>query len=295
MLFCINIFFISFANAAVVPSADQYPEKLAPIKSTKSFLRVLPLITFYDVAKDTTYNWWSEFETQSVDARKHSEQMLRVLGFGQSKTIRFLNPYARGIQLRGNLKKTNLTSAELLEISTSLDVGMVIVGDVTMDKSPVILDGQRLKINLQILQAPSFAPVGEVMRVMDLYALDYNKLVDEGGDVWLTVRTSLENKITEKLTVRKTPLKLELVVTGHLDQEQMQKFQSLLKQQLPNIKESAKSFIDNDSFGIFVEYAGQNVQGLSEELRGIRVEGFMTQVVSSTNSQVIFDVRPIKQ
>lgn len=269
--------------------------KSSPVKKNKKEVSVLPLITFYDVQKDATYNWWSEMDTESVDARKHSEQLVRAFGKDNGKIIKFLDPYAKNVKFRANLQKTILAGAELLEITKDLGTELVLSGDVVIDSSPVLLEGQRLKISLLILRAPAFNKVGEIYRVVDVYGSDYTQMLEVGSEVWSDLRLAIEKQIEEYKPPQQTSEKLELIVNGTFDHQQLERFRRFLKGTISNIKETSTGFLERDSFGIFVEYSGKGSEGLSKELREVKLEGFMTQVVSSTNSQVIFDVRPVNK
>lgn len=260
-------------------------------ESRRKEVNILPLITFYDVEKDTTYNWWSEQDTLSPEARKHSENLLKSLAKENGKVIHFFDPYARNIKFRENLQKTILSSEELAAISKDLNVELILTGDVIFEKSTVIAEGSRIKVRLKILRAPAFNEVGELYRVADLYAVDYTRLADEGGEMWVDVRAGIEKRIEDYKPTKNE--KLELIVNGTFDHHQLQQFHRFLRGNINNIKSISPGFLEKDSFGIFVEYAGKGTESLSQELKETKLEGFMTQVVSSTNTQVIFDVRPV--
>lgn len=254
---------------------------------------ILPLITFYDVEKDAIYNWWSESETLSVDARKHSQNLFKFLAKDNGKVIHFLDPYAKQIKFRENLQKTSLTNEELLAITKDLQTELVLTGDVLIENSSVIAEGTRLKVRLKLLRAPAFNEVGEVYRVMDLYSVDYTQLVEIGGEIWNDVRLSVEKRIEDYKPAKNE--KLELIVNGTFDHQQLQQFHRFLKGNINHIKGLSPGFLEKDSFGIFVEYSGKGTETFAQELKESKLEGFMTQVVSSTNSQVIFDVRPVNK
>lgn len=273
-------------SIASVSSASDKKEN-----TRKKEVAVLPLITFYDVDRDATYNWWSEQETLSLDIKKHSQNLYKDLAKDNGKVIRFLDPFARNIKFRENLQKTVLKSEEMLAISKDLNAELVLVGDIIIEKSSVISEGTRMKVNVKILRAPAFNEVGSVYHVSDLYAADYLQLIEVGGNVWHEVRASIEKRIEDYRPSQGE--KLELIVNGTFDHHQLQQFHRYLKGNITNIKSISPGFLDKDSFGIFVEYAGKGTESLSRELKETKIEGFMTQVVSSTNSQVIFDVRPL--
>lgn len=251
---------------------------------------MLPLITFYDVEKDATYNWWSEKESESLDAKKHSAHLMKWLAKDNGKVIHFIDPYAANVKFRENLQKTVLSVEEMQAIAKDLNTEIFLVGDVVVNKSTVVPDGHRLKINITLLRAPAFNKVGEIYRIVDLYAVDYTRFIETGVGIWDDVRMDVEKRIED---YKPSPLKrLELIVNGSFDHHQVEQFQRHLKSHISNIKDISKGFQERDTFGIFVEYAGQNTDQLSRELKEAKLEGFMTQVVSSTSSQVIFDVRP---
>ncbi|MCC6138908.1 MAG: hypothetical protein IT287_09755 [Bdellovibrionaceae bacterium] len=304
----LSFFWISAQASTYTEQPQRHPERSegtpeqTPVKIPKTSpskkkreVSILPLITIYDVQKDATYNWWSETETESIDARKHSEQFMSALSKENGKILRFLNPYTKNVKFRENLQKTVLSAQELLAITNDLGTELVLTGDVVVDKSPVLLDGQRLKINMQILRAPAFNQVGEVYRVVDVYSVDYTQMLEVGGDVWPDVRLAIEKQIEAYKPPTSKSEKLELIVNGTFDHQQLQQFRRFLRGTISNIKEITPGFLERDSFGIFVEYAGKGTESLSKELRETKLEGFMTQVVSSTNSQVIFDVRPVNK
>ncbi len=269
------------SGAFAAPTQEHSPKKKE--------VTILPLITIYDVDKDSTYNWWSETDTASADAQKLSAQLMHYLGKENGKVIHFMDPYKNTVKFRENLQKTVLSTADMLAISKSLNTEVLMVGDLIIEKSAVIPAGQRLKVRLELLRAPLFNKVGEVHRVVDLYAVDYARFLETGGELWTDVRAAVEKRIEDYRPTESQ--RLELIVNGTFDHNQLEILQRYLKNHISKIRNIAQSYQERDTLGMFVEYDGGGEE-LGRELREARLEGFMTQVVSSSKSQVIFDVRP---
>lgn len=263
----------------------------APAKEAKKEVWILPLVTFYDVSRDATYNWWSEMETTSLDAEKHSQRLLSYLGKKSEGAIHYYDPYKTQIRFRKDLNKTNLSLEELQQISQSLKAELILSGDVIIEESPVISAGKRLKIQLKVLRSPLFNEVAESVRVVDLHSFEYAQLLEGGGDVWGEIQGALDQKI-KAYRVQGGAQRVELIVNGSLDRRQMKHFEQLLKSKIERVKAVSQSFTEPGSSGIFVEYEGGSATALGEDLRVLKWDGFMTQVVSSSSSQVIFDVHP---
>lgn len=263
----------------------------APQKNNKKTVLILPLITFYDVSRDATYNWWSETETDSLEAQKHSRQLLSFLGQNREGQIQYLDPYKSEIRFRKNLEKTNLSPQELLEICKSLNAQLVLTGDVVIEESPIIVSGKRLKIQLKLLRTPQFNEIAESVRVFDLHGFEYLQLVDNGGDAWTDLHDAIDKKI-KAYDAKNVSQKIELIVNGSLNRQQLSQFEDLLKAKIEGVQTVSQSYLEPGSSGIFVEYKGADGSDLSRELRALKWAGFMTQVVSSSPSQVIFDVHP---
>ncbi len=285
-----NLFFLLPFFFSPLGVADAQHRSDAPKKNDQKVV-VLPLITFYDVARGATYNWWSEATSESPDAQKLSRQLMPYLAREGHKKIHFLNPHRQKLNFKEELRKTVLTDKELLEISSSLGAEIVLVGDVKLEESPVILEGKRLKMDIKILRAPQFLEVGQVVRLFDLYSVDYVQLLEVGGEPWLDLKASVERQLLS-YNAKDQKGKLEIVVNGSLSYQQLASFQKSLKAHIGGIKSLSPGFVDKDSFGIFVEYEGSDSKALTEDLKHLEMRGFMTQVVSSSSSQVIFDVHP---
>jgi hypothetical protein len=272
-------------------------EALVPVgnKSTSQLkeVRILPVITFYDATLSATYNWWHESQTLSEDAFKLSQSFGKVFAANNGKILKFINPHKEKLDV--GVASSVLELKDFRRLATVGKAELLLVGDVVFDESTVLANGKRLRIRFEVLRAPSFRKIAEIYKVVDLYPIDYLRFVELGAPTWSDIRLLVERQLEEYKPIVHRASQVELIVSGDFTYEQLDVFKKRLKGMISGVKSISEKYVEKDSVGMFVEFEGNGASAFSQALRETRLEGFMTQVVSSTNSAVLFDVRPLRK
>lgn len=269
-------------------------EKSSTDKSVKKTreVRVLPLLNFYDVDGDAVYNWWYEAKSESRDARQLSKVLSAILSTENGKILNFINPYKSETPLI--FHSTNLQKEDYEKLKKWSGAELFLTGDVIFDASPTKKKGKRLKVHIDILQAPSFRKIAEVFRVYDVYAGDFVKLVELGESAWPDLRSAIETSLYSYKPQNNGVRSIELVVSGAMSFQDLETLKQDLRTLIPGVKSLTERSLEGDSAGMFVEFEG-DTPAFTQALKQSRLEGFMTQVVSSSATTVMFDVRPISK
>lgn len=203
----------------------------------------------------------------------------------------YVSPLQQKKEVPEELKKTELTPEQKQALAQMFQVPVVISGDVYFDKSPVHLAGRRLKIHLEAQHR--LKTIGEVWRVIDLHAEDMEKLNGTWNSMTAEhpVAAVFSELITQIRNRKVEPLTLEMVVSGKMSQPALDQFKKQMQLSVKGLRGVREQSYDNEQVGLSLEYEGKDVEQFKNALAKISWRGFKTQLVSSEEKRLVFDVK----
>ncbi len=193
------------------------------------------------------------------------------------------------------LQMSALSFEKKMEFAKHKAAALLLTGDVRIEPSPMIVQGVRWTQKLEVFRAKNGQKIGETLRIYDLPPHQYRHLllaIGESKDFMLGTMTDLHARI-ESYKPEKLESSTKLVLTGRLSGEQME----TIKQHLQGaVQSSAKSpttaqIISYERDQVVFEIKGIDGEKLNQALVQFHWKGFLTQVISSDSSQVVFDVQ----
>ncbi len=255
----------------------------------------LPFIEFNNNITGESYRWWSpvfnvsnELQTMSL---KFEEELFQ--GF-ISKGLFLLRPQAFDmIHLVPHfMRKTYLTQTEKVQL-TNLKKGQLFIdGRVDLIASPLRENAYRIRVQLSCKQSSNGKSVAEVVRtfdtasgkqlaqlfgkVKDLAVESGEELAEQVYDLWQ--RGGLETQT------------LQLAVTGELNHHQLIAFKKALSEKMGLSEGLTERLFEPGRVTFELNYSG-GAENLSQRLGRMKLDGFISQVVSSQADQITLDVK----
>lgn len=292
---------------AAAPVPPPPPQKRIKDKTN----RVLPLITFYNGPEGDVYNWWAENksvpsktapppfagEVASDTALTANLQMWRLSKKVMGELLKTKDvPWVYGISAAAiknfpeNLKKTALTTDEMRELARALEAKLIVSGDVTFTKSPIVDKGYRMKVRLQALRADTGAKLGEVLRISDIHSWEYDRLLFTEGPTAIEAFSELHAEMLKDQRENVKPRYVRLLVSGNLSYAQLELLKNKIQKSVKGVKTIRTETMENEQVALLVDYEGKGPQAFGQSLARVQFGAFLTQVVSTDANQVLFDV-----
>ncbi len=255
----------------------------------------LPFIEFNNNITGESYRWWSPVfnvsnELQTLALKFEEELFQGFIGQG----LFLLRPQAFNMihMIPPFMQKTFLTQTEKVQL-TNLKKGQLFIdGRVDLIASPLRENAYRIRVQLSCKQSSNGKSVAEVVRTFDTTAGKqisqfYGKIKDlavESGeelseqiyDLWQ--RGGLETQT------------LQLAVTGNLNHSELSRFKKELSDKMGISDGLVERLFEPGRVTFELNYSG-GAEQLSQKLSRMKLNGFISQVVSSQADQVTLEIR----
>ncbi len=259
---------------------------------------ILPFIEVNNQINGESYHWWSsglsvskELETMARDFEKELYRGFFEKGFFMLRPQAFKMVH----MIPAFLRKVYLTQTEMVQITDFKKGQLYLSGQVNILASPLRENAYRIRAQINCKQSSNGRTVAQMTISVDTVSGkslnhisgDVKKLAleasrDLAGQVYdLWQRGAFESQV------------LKLVLTGDLNQWQIQKFKKLFSQQLRIKNGPTERLFEPGRVTFEMDYS-EGIETLLGKLKRTRFEGFVSQVVSSQPGQIILDVRPMQ-
>lgn len=196
------------------------------------------------------------------------------------------------VKLPASYKKTELTRTQMVELAKAFRAPYIVTGDIVVSKSPIVQDGIRMKVHLEIISAHNGVRIHEVLRISELPA---HWLVPRSKETANTSKHILIDSFTamgEGLQQKHSETAwIDLVVNGPMSHAQLQRLKYLLKTNVAGMRSMHEKVHAPEQVVWNVDYEGPGAKGLSSALAQIAPEEFFIQVAQSDAGQVLIDVK----
>ena len=259
----------------------------------------IPFVEFNNNISGESYRWWSPVFGVSNDlgllSQTFENQMFQ--GF-LDKGLFLLRPQAFNMihMIPDFMRKTYLTQTEMVQLTSLKNGQLYLDGRVDILSSPLRENAFRVRVQVSCKQASNGKSVAEVVRTFDTPSgqqlnqinSKISELARETGseiagqvyDLWQ--RGALEAQV------------LQLAVTGDLSHEQLLKLKKQLTDSIGLSNGMTERLFEPGRVTFEMDYRG-GVEALSQKLKKAKLEGFISQVVSSNAQQIILDVKAVSQ
>ncbi|MEM7645514.1 MAG: hypothetical protein AAF203_01280, partial [Pseudomonadota bacterium] len=254
----------------------------------------LPFIEVNNQVSGESYRWWSPVFQVSKELEDLSfgfeKQLFR--GF-LDKGLFLLRPQAFNmVHLLPNfMRKTYLTQTEMVQLTTLKKGQLYLDGRVDVIASPLRPDALRVRVQISCKQSSNVKSVAEVVRsfdsssgqVLSQMESEIRQMAQETGkdlasqvyDLWQ--RGALEAQV------------LQLAVTGDLSHDQLSQFKMKLGEKI-GVRDLTERLFEPGRVTYEMDYRG-GVETLRTKLARTKIDGFISQVVSSQSDRIILDVK----
>ena len=242
------------------------------------------------------YNWWAE-DSSSVEMKDLFKQWYRNL-VGQPLT-KWEYPAALVKSPQPEMQVSALSFEKKMEFAKHRAAALLLTGDVRIEPSPMVEQGVRWTQKLEVFRVKNGQKIGETLRIYDLPPHQYRHLllaIGDSKDFMLSTMTDLHARI-ESYRPEKVESSTRLVLTGSLSGEQMERIKQYLQGAVQGAAQSAvqsqtsAQIVSYERDQVVIEIKGLNSEKLNQALVQFHWKGFLTQVISSDSSQVVFDVQ----
>lgn len=255
----------------------------------------IPFIEFNNNLSGESYRWWSPVFAVSNDLSSLSLVFEKEMFQGfLDQGLFLLRPQAFNMVhlLPNYMRKTYLTQTEMVQLTTSKHGQLYLDGRVDLIASPLRENAFRVRVQVSCKQASNGKSVAEVVRSYDtapgeqlnqitgklreLAQETASEIASQVHDLWQ--RGALEAQV------------LQLAVTGDLSHQQLVRLKKNLSESLNLSGGLTERLFEPGRVTYEMDFQG-GVEALRRKLTSARLEGFISQVVSSQADQVILDVK----
>lgn len=255
----------------------------------------VPFIEFNNQLNGESFRWWAPVFTITKELETLSLQFEKELFQGfLDKGLFLLRPQAFHMEhmVPDYLRKTYLTQTEKVQISHLKKGQLYLDGRVDILSSPLRENAYRVRVQLSCKQSSNGKSVAEVVRTLDTASGkqvsqvmgEIKQMAQETGrdianqvyDLWQ--RGALESQV------------LQLAVTGDLNHQQLLKLKKTLADKIGLSSGLTERLFEPGRVTFEIDYKG-GVESLRNKLAKTKLDGFISQVVSSQADQIILDVK----
>lgn len=248
----------------------------------------LALVTYFDVENGEVYNWWAE--QASGDLSKIS----RVTNLWLEQAIdnfTFVNPSKEKVEVPERLRLTNLPLTQLVELAKMYQAKVLVHGDVRFKRSPLLSEGVRVQVNLKAYHAFNGQNIGEILRISDVSTQKIERISQKMDNVVIDGFKELAQDM-EDAHKKGAGQSLVLLVSGELNQSQLERLKRQIKTTIPEVADIVESGFDMGLVKLKINYMGAGTEDFQRSLQALRSKDFLTQVVTAKAGEIQLDVKP---
>jgi hypothetical protein len=264
------------------------PAVFAAVEKVPARTAILPLVTFYSsLGEGEVYNWWAE-NSSSTEMKTLFLNWYRHVAQNPLSRWEYLSTLQK--DELPDFQVTAMSFEKQIEFAKHKSAGLLITGDVRIEPSPMIAQGVRWIQKLEVFRVKNAQKIGETLRIYDFPKYQFTQLllaVEFTKEFMPQTVIDLHAKI-ENYKPEKAEVSTKLILTGDLSSEQIDKIKNRLQESMRDV-ESAQ-VLSYERNQVVFEFKGINSQKLSQTLEEFHWKGFLTQIISSDSSQVVFDV-----
>lgn len=186
---------------------------------------------------------------------------------------------------------SGLTLEKMMEFAKHREAGLLLTGDVRLERSPMVDQGVRWTQKLEVYRVKNGQKIAETLRIYDLPQHQYRQMLlamDSSKEFMSETVAEIHARIEKYKPIQQEPV-TKLVLTGSLSGAQMDQIKSYLQGALSGSKSPQIVSFERDQ--VVFEIKGLSSEKLNQALVEFHWKGYLTQVISSDSSQVVFDVQ----
>jgi hypothetical protein len=261
----------------------------AAVEKSSGKTSILPLVTFYSSFDEgEVFNWWAE-DVSAGEMKTLFNQWYKSLL--QQPLTKWEYPHALIKDVNPDLQVSALPLEKKLEFAKLKAASLLVTGDVRLEPSPMMDQGVRWTQKLEVFRVKNGQKITETLNIYDLPKYQYQQLLlmtTESKDFMAGTMTDLHSRI-EAYRPERPEQATKLVVTGKLSGNQMDQFKKYLQNAFREVKSPQIVSYERDQ--LVLDVPGVSSEQLNQALVEFHWKGFLTQVISSDSSQVVFDVQ----
>jgi hypothetical protein len=222
---------------------------------------VLPFLRFTDKVNFKSYGWWSEPESpQKVFLQKEDRDFEDVLksAFGRNNFYSLKPMETKYFSfLPESLRQENLRTEDMQWIGQKLGAQIVLVGDVTVEKSQERSEAFAIGMQISAIQVVNGRVIAEVARKFETDIGGYELVVAKKmKEVTEQVAQDLSSQVLEAWQRGAIGASLyKLTVRGHLPLPLQEALKSTVKEKVREVKNIQERLIESDSITYEVDSA----------------------------------------
>ncbi len=264
-----------------------------PPEKSKVRTSILPLVTFYSSFDEgEVYNWWAE-NSSTGEMKELFEKWYGSLV--RQPLTKWEYPTTLQKDANIELQVSAMTIEKKIEFAKQKSSALMLTGDIRIDPSPLIQQGVRWTQKLEVYRVKNGQKVAETLRIFDINRQQYLHLQLALGDS----REFMANTVAdihqqiESYKPEKAEAGTKLILTGSLSGEQMNKIKEHLRSVVHGSNAGARDvqIVSYERNQVVFEIPVLSSERLGQALVEFHWKGFITQVISSDSSQVVFDVQ----